>query len=79
MSTERNVAQKPKGAFWLAITESEPGDRIIYHVGKHCAGEHRADAAAAYEKGLVILVQRRSQTPEMFDYLAVRSKKEASE
>ena len=76
---ETDVSREVKGALINAITNAAPGDRITYHTGQHCGGVHRADASAAYEAGLVILVQRRSKTPGLFDYLAVRTKKDASE
>lgn len=75
---EMNVTQEKKGALLNAITNAAPGDRITYHTGEHCGGVHRADASAAYQAGLVILVQRRSKTSGLFDYLAVRTKKDAS-
>lgn len=77
MSAERDISKEPKGAFWVALAESTQGDRIIYHTGAHCGGEHRADASTANEIGLAILVQRRSKEQGKFDYLAVRTKKEA--
>lgn len=76
MSVETDISKEPKGALPRVIAEAQPGDRIIYHVGINCMGEHRTDASAAYEAGLAILVQRRSKTPGLFEYMAVRSKKE---
>ena len=62
-----------------AISSAEPGARIVYHVVQHCGGMHRADASWAHEAGLVILVQRRSKTEGLFEYLAVRTRKAEGE
>ena len=74
---ETDVSREAKGALSNAISEAAQGDRIIYHTGQHCGGVHRADASAAHAAGLVLLVQRRSQTPGVFEYMAVRTKKDA--
>jgi hypothetical protein len=76
---ETDVARAPKGALLKAITDAEPGDRILYHTGEHCGGPHRHDASWAHDAGLAILVQRRSKTPGLFDYLAVRTRKKEGE
>ena len=74
-----DVSKGEKGALLKAISSAEPGARIVYHVGQHCGGMHRADASWAHEAGLVILVQRRSRTEGLFEYLAVRTRKAEGE
>ena len=44
-----------EGLFDDALLNCAVGERIIYHIGEHCAGAHRVAARKAYEKGLVTL------------------------
>ena len=64
-----DIKDEPKGKFWSVLHEARPGENIVYHVGRHCAGAHRTDAMDAYDRGLVTLVQSRGG-PGMFIYIA---------
>ena len=68
-----DVSKEPKGALATAVKAAAPGEEITYHVGEFAGGVHRADAYASYERGEVILVQRRLE-PRKFVFLAVRTK-----
>ncbi len=37
-----DIIGEDKGKFWAALHEAEPGDPIVYHIGKHCGGQHRS-------------------------------------
>ena len=64
-----DISKEPQGKFWEALSASEVGAPIVYHIGPHCAGSHRRDARDAYERGLVTLVQSRGG-PDQFIYIA---------
>jgi hypothetical protein len=72
---------------WVDITRSfdeaylpqllpklDAGDVVVYHKGLYAAGVHKAAARAAYEKGYVVLIQRRLG-PKNFAYTAIRTRK----
>jgi hypothetical protein len=59
-----------QGAFGIAVAAASKGDRILYHVGEHCAGAHRHDARAAFEGGNVLLTMRRRDR-FIFEYIAI--------
>jgi hypothetical protein len=59
-----------RGAFAAAMTTASKGDHILYHVGEHCAGAHRADARAAFEGGSVLLTMRK-RDHFVFEYIAI--------
>ena len=60
-----------KDAFIRALHNAEKGDRIVYHIGQHCGGLHRRDAAKAGEDGKALLFCKRSYGGT-FEYLAVK-------
>lgn len=59
-----------QGAFEIAVAAASKGDRILYHVGEHCAGAHRHDARAAFEGGNVLLTTRK-RDHFVFEYIAI--------
>ncbi|MCR9148200.1 MAG: hypothetical protein NXH74_13550 [Rhodobacteraceae bacterium] len=59
-----------RGAFGLAMETAAKGDRILYHVGAHCAGAHRVDARAAFDGGSVLLTMRKRDR-FVFEYIAI--------
>jgi len=63
-----------KMAFEDALQTTKYGDTIIYHVGGYAGGKHSNDARAAFEGGLVALVQKRKGRSH-FEYLAQRTAK----
>jgi hypothetical protein len=69
-----DVTKEPAGALRAAIKAAAPGDEITYHVGEFAGGLHRTEAYAAYERGEVLLVQRRLE-PHKFAFLAIRTRK----
>lgn len=69
-----DVSKEPKGEFDKAVKAAAAGDEIVYHQGEFAGGVHRAAAYDAYEKGLVLLVQRRL-APRQFVFLAIRTRK----
>ncbi|CAB4151222.1 hypothetical protein UFOVP589_6 [uncultured Caudovirales phage] len=58
-------------SFLAALDSAQKGDRIIYHVGPHCGGSHRRDAAGAAKAGLCLLFCKRAGEGQ-FAYLAVK-------
>lgn len=70
-------ADRSPSAFDEALTMTRSGDWILYHAGLFAAGAHKASAAAAYEAGLVNLVQRRRNLfgYDRFEYIAQRTTK----
>jgi hypothetical protein len=64
-----DITKESKGMFSTTLREARPGERIIYARGLSCTGHHRHDAMAAYQRGLVILMQKRNG-PSDFDYIA---------
>ena len=69
-----DVTKEPAGAFRKAVKSAKPGDEITYHVGEFSSGPHKKDAYASYERGEVLLVQRRLE-PRRFAFLAIRTRK----
>lgn len=65
-----DITSLRRGAFAEAMTSASKGDRILYHVGEHCAGAHRADARAAFEGGSVLLTMRK-RDQFVFEYIAI--------
>lgn len=66
-----DITKHKQGHFWHALADAEKGDRIVYHIGDHCAGLHRKDAAQAEKDGKCFLFCKRIDNG-MFAYLAVR-------
>jgi hypothetical protein len=67
------IMAEPIGTFARTVSAAAPGDWVVYHVGAHCGGAHRADARAAYDAGLVLLATRRN-ADGAFEYIAIRTK-----
>jgi hypothetical protein len=67
-------AKKAKAEFDTMVKGAVSGDQIKYHTGDHAGGPYRHAAYAAYERGEVLLAQRRLG-PMRFEYLAIRTKK----
>jgi len=68
-----DITGEGKGKFWTVLHEARIGEQIVYSRGPSCTSLHRHDAADAYERGLVTLVQRRNG-PSDFSYTAVKIK-----
>lgn len=68
------AAKKVDADFAAIVRATAPGERITYHTGDRAGGPYKYAAYAAYERGDVLLVQRRVGVA-LFDYLAVRVKK----
>ncbi|WP_155326516.1 hypothetical protein [Alkalilacustris brevis] len=66
-----DVSGERAGAFDKALARISEGERIIYHIGGHCAGPHRVAARAAYEDGLVTLSLRK-RAQHRFEYIAIK-------
>lgn len=58
--------------FGEMLKNAKRGEDIVYHTGPYCDGPHANDAWKAYEKGLVVLVQRRVEDSASFQYIARR-------
>lgn len=71
MSKEIHITREPRGAFKQALSDADKGDRILYHIGAFCGGNHKADAAAASDAGLALLFCRKVRDG-VFAYLAVK-------
>ena len=69
-----DITHEPKGVFWNALDASAPGDEILYHIGHHASGSHKADALAASTAGMCFLYQRRAEGG-FFAYFARKPKK----
>jgi hypothetical protein len=54
------------------LNKAKRGEDIVYHTGPYCDGPHANDAWKAYEKGIVVLVQRRVKDSSSFQYIARR-------
>ena len=63
-----------KGAFDDMLMKARHGDKIIYSRGLFAGGLHKADARAAYDAGLVGLVQKKVKRG-VFEYIAQRTKR----
>lgn len=73
MTNTVDVSKERDGAFGWALEHAAKGDRIIYHVGQHCGGAHRREAALASDAGMCLLVTKRLSMGEgLFAYMAVK-------
>jgi len=72
MSEMIDITKDRQGLFGHRLAEAAKGDRLIYHVGQHCGGVHRRDAAEASDAGRCLLVMKRAEVEGMFLYLAVK-------
>lgn len=72
MSKMIDITKDKSGLFWNRLHDADKGDRLIYHVGQHCGGVHRKDAAQASEAGICLLVTKRANADGIFFYLAVK-------
>jgi hypothetical protein len=55
MSKMIDITKEKSGVFGHMLADAEKGDRLIYHVGQHCGGVHRRDAAKASDEGQLTL------------------------
>lgn len=67
-----DISKEPSGVFFHRLADATKGDRLIYHIGQHCGGVHRRDAAKASEEGKCLLVMKRANLDGLFFYLAVK-------
>lgn len=67
--TQIDITKDRAGAFMKALTNAEPGDEVIYHIGEYAAGSHKRDALEAQEAGGCFLYQRRWEDRN-FAYIA---------
>ena len=67
-----DITKEREGTFIHTLAKADKGDRLIYHVGQHCGGVHRRDAAEASDAGRCLLVMKRAEAEGMFFYLAVK-------
>ena len=65
-----NICSERAGAFDTALEQLQPGARIVYHQGIHCAGVHRVAAYQAACERRVFLVQYRVGAG-VFQYIAI--------
>lgn len=72
MSKMIDITKEKSGVFGHMLAEAAKGDRLIYHVGQHCGGVHRRDAAKASDEGQCLLVMKRADADGLFFYLAVK-------
>jgi hypothetical protein len=72
MSEMIDITKEKQGVFGHRLAEAAKGDRLIYHIGQHCGGVHRRDAAKASDEGQCLLVMKRADTEGLFFYLAVK-------
>ena len=72
MSEMIDITKDRQGMFGHRLADAAKGDRLIYHIGQHCGGVHRRDAAEASDAGLCLLVMKRAEAEGMFFYLAVK-------
>jgi hypothetical protein len=68
-----DIRGEARGTLMVALDNAEAGDRIIYHVGEHCGGSHRRDAARAAQDGLCMLFCKRVGEG-LFAYVAIKRK-----
>lgn len=52
-----DIRAEGKGMFLLTLATAKVGDEIIYHIGEHAGGLHKADAMRACGAGLCFLYQ----------------------
>lgn len=57
----------------MALSTAEPGDELVYHIGKYAAGAHKRDALAAQKGGFCLLYQKRIEDG-VFAYIARKPK-----
>ena len=72
MSEMIDITKDRQGMFGHRLADAAKGDRLIYHIGQHCGGVHRRDAAEASDAGLCLLVMKRAEADGVFFYLAVK-------
>lgn len=68
-----DIRAEGKGMFLLTLATAKVGDEIIYHIGPHAGGFHKADAMRACGEGRCFLYQRRL-TDKQFAYIAKKRK-----
>lgn len=66
-----NISRKPAGMFPLELSSAARGDVIVYHIGPHCGGPHKLDAAAASDAKMCIFFCKRVRE-ELFAYCAMK-------
>jgi len=71
--TQIDITKERKGSFLMALADAEPGAEIVYHIGDHASGHHKADAQIAGEGGYCLLYQRRLGD-RRFAYIARKPK-----
>jgi len=71
-----DITHTRPGAFRTVLANAEPGDEIIYHIGRFCAGPHKAVALDSAEAGMCILYQRRGEK-QNFLYIARKPQRKA--
>ena len=64
---------RDKDALRKWISNANPGDGAVYHIGEHCAGLLKAQALTMAEGGLISLVQVRHDGK--FAYVAIKHRK----
>jgi len=69
-----NITKQPRGMFYVALDDADPGDEIIYHIGEYAAGCHKNDALTSAMEGRCFIYQRRLGH-FTFEYCAKKSKK----
>lgn len=73
---QRSIAQREEdakacGKFEKWLNEAVPGEDHIYHTGPHLGGVRVAKTAMeAYERGVVLLLQKRKTGVGIFEYIA---------
>jgi hypothetical protein len=71
MTESIDITKQRHGVFWIAMGNAQKGDRIVYHIGEHCAGPHRKDAAKAHQDGKCLLFCKRVKESQ-FAYFAIK-------
>ena len=64
-----DITEKRTGHLAIALQEAEPGDEIIYHVGRFAAGAHKADALKLADSKQCFIYQRKLEHGQ-FEYIA---------
>jgi hypothetical protein len=57
---------------WVEFAER--GEHMVYHVGAYASGDSCREAMSLYEAGLISLVRKRGDQPNIFHYIAQRTK-----
>lgn len=68
MTPQVDITNQRRGMFGHALAEALRGTEIVYHIGVHAAGPHKADAMEAAEANKCLLYQRR--VGDLFAYIA---------